>query len=129
MEEEERNRTSYIRLAREAVRKRREKVAVQDAKDDDTNKTTTTLTGATGTATGQNESKGVEEVVLTLLRNRGDELDIYSKLQRLIEKNASDVEDEVNTIRRDSNLIKKRILGYTQLLNADEDNNAVMMGQ
>ena len=110
MEEEEKNRSSYLRLAREAVRKRREKIAIQDAKDD---------------SYASTEADGVE-TILSLLRNNGDELEIYSKLHRLIEKNASDVEFEVNSIHHNSNLLKKRIAGYTNLLNETKENGGVV---
>lgn len=66
------------------------------------------------------------ETVLNLLRNNGDELDVYTNLQRLIEKNASDVEDEVTAIQHNANLVRKRIAGYTQLLHTNGDNTAVM---
>ncbi len=122
MEEEEKNRTSYLRLAREAVRKRREKIAIQDAKDDDYHY-------SSSSSVEDKQKSGGEEDVLNWLRNKsgdvcgsdGDEREMYAKMQRLIEKNASAITAEVHTIQHNSNLLRKRIAGYTQLLNPDQD--------
>ena len=113
IEEEEKNRSSYLRLAREAVRKRREKIAIQDAKDE------------SNASTEANDDNDVE-TILSLLRNNGDELEMYSKLHRLIEKNASDIEFEVNSIRHNTNLLKKRIAGYTNLLDETKENGGIV---
>jgi hypothetical protein len=106
MEEEKSNRSGYLRLAREAVRKRREKVAIREAKED---------------SDIRNENEDIE-MVKKLLQDSGDEQDLCSKLQRLIEKNATDVADEVESISVKSNALTKRIDGYVQFMNREEGN-------
>ena len=103
MKEEEQNRSGYLRLAREAVRKRREKVALQESnKDSDIRK----------------ESDDIE-IIKKCLISSGEDLLLYSKLQRLIEKNASDIENEIDEYDRKSKVIMKRIQGYNQLIKGE----------
>lgn len=106
MEEEESNRSGYLRLAREAVRKRREKVAVREANENSNHR---------------EESEDIEMIKKCLLQH-GDEIELYSKLQRLIEKNVSDVAAEADSLSYKSNLLMKRITGYNHLLKGKEIN-------
>jgi hypothetical protein len=106
MEEEKNNRSGYLRLAREAVRKRREKAAIREAKEDSDNR---------------NENENIE-MIKKLLQSSGDEQDLYPKLQRLIEKNVADVADEIESIGEKSNALTKRIAGYVQFMNGEEGN-------
>ena len=106
MKEEEKNRSEYLRLAREAVRKRREKVALQEAKAD---------------SNDQDESEDIN-LIKKCLQSSGDEQDLYSNLRRLIEKNATDVETEIESISYESDLLTKRISGYMQFIKTQEKN-------
>ena len=101
MEEEQNNRSGYLRLAREAVRERREKVALRDVRDED---------------------KDIEIKKVLQSSNSGDEQELYLKLQRLIERNAVDVASEVESMGRKSNTLIKRIAGYTQFIGEEETN-------
>lgn len=106
MKEEEKNRSEYLRLAREAVRKRREKVALQEAKGD---------------SNGQDDSEDIE-MIKKCLQNSGNEQDLYSNLQRLMEKNAADVETEIESISHETDLLTKLIAGYMQFIKGQEKN-------
>lgn len=106
MGEEEKNRSGYLRLAREAVRNRREKVALQEAKADSNNR---------------DESEDID-IIKKCLQSSGDEQDLYSKLQRLIEKNATDVATELESTDHKSNLLMKRIAGYEHFMQGQEMN-------
>jgi hypothetical protein len=107
MEEEEDNRFGYLRLAQEAVRKRREKVVVREANEN------TNL---------REESEDIE-MIKKCLHQHGDELEMYSKLQRLIEKNISNITAEADSLSHKSNLLMKRIVGYNHLMEGAENGN------
>lgn len=106
IEEEEKNRSGYLRLAREAVRKRREKVALQvPVAYQDPNKI---------------EVSEDVEIIKKCLQSSGDEIELYLKLQKLIEKNSADVAAEVESIEQDSHRMMNRIAGYNQFMKGQE---------
>ena len=107
MEEEQTQRSGYLRLARDAVRKRREKVALREAKED-----------------SNNDIGNVESIrkVIQNSTSSGDEQDLYSKLQRLIERNVADVESDIECIAQKANSTSRRIAGYTKFINGEGGN-------
>lgn len=104
--EEDKKRSGYLRLARESVRKRREKVGIREANED---------------YNGSKESNDVE-VIKECLRRNGDEFDIYSKLRRIMKKNADHVAVEAESIDQKSALLLKRIEGYRGFIKGQEMN-------
>ncbi len=115
MEEEQTKRSGYLRLARDAVRKRREKVALREAKEENN-------------CIGNTMEESIRKVLQSSSSSGGDEQELYSKLQRLIEKNAADVASEIESIAQKSNLTSRRIAGYTKFINGEGlgDGNALV---
>jgi len=105
MEEEETSRNAHLRTAKEALRLRREKVAIRQANE---------------SSLSDMESPSSAEKVSKMLADNGDSIEFFMKIQRLMEKKSAEVEEEVSAIRLESDNVERRIAGYEHYMEKDE---------
>lgn len=105
MFQEESNRVAHLRAAKEAVCVRRQKVAQRQAQQ------VSMLLSSNTSAT--------EQLRLTL-KEYGENIDFLFKIQRLLEKKCSELDQEHATVQYDNHILRKRIAGYKAYLETTE---------
>lgn len=107
---EESNRDVHLRAAKEAVCVRRQKVSQRQAQQ----VSIQLLSGK------NNASTATEEQLKHTLKEYGGTIDFFFKIQRLMGKKCSELEQEHSTVQYDNHLLRKRIAGYQAYLETTE---------
>ena len=95
IDDEESSRVGYLQLARDALRSRRERKFLRNSKAQLSHKC---------------NSDSVEKMKKMLLGS--ENIALFTKIHRLVEKKSDDQEDEVSILQIDSNSLKRRIHQY-----------------
>lgn len=140
MTQDESTRSNQLYIAKEALRIRRDKVARRQATDisdgvvaiadsgsgsgrseggaGDNDTDMDMDSDSPGSGSGS-DSERIMEQFKRVLNDNAEDLDFFSKIQRLLGKKCDIAEHEVSLMKNESDVIKRRIRGYENYLGKD----------